>query len=132
MGLLRVPKKPRDQKLAKLTEEQRAELDRIALDAIAEFRGDMHELEAALGMLRLGHHFGWKVLYIIHSKRTIRKYEEILGGRRIRDLCPETGPSSYRCNGYRIAEAASNFWKVVSGDAEDVKRDKADRSAVSA
>ncbi len=130
MRLLRPPKKPREQKLAKLTAAERAELDRIELDAIAEFEGDMHELEAALGMLRLGHHFGWKVLYIIHSKRTIRKYEEALG-IKVRELFHETGPSSYRNNGYRIAEAASNFWKVVSGDAEDIKIDKDERRAVS-
>jgi hypothetical protein len=131
MGLLQAPKKPRDQKLAKLTAAQRAQLDQIELDAIADYKGDLHELEAALGMLRLGHHFGWKVLYIIHSKRTIRKYEEALGGKKVRELFPEIGPSSYRNAGYRIAQAASNFWKVVSGDAEDVKIDKDERRAVS-
>jgi len=129
MALFKVPKKSKDEKLAKLTSTQRAELDRIEANALAEFKGDLPELESALGMLCMGHHFGWKVLHIIHSKRTIRKYEEILGAR-IRDLFPEVGPSAYRSYGYRVADAASNFWKVVSGDAKDVQIDKEDRQHV--
>lgn len=27
----------------------------------------------------VGFHFGWKVLYLVHSKRTIKKYEAMLG-----------------------------------------------------
>jgi hypothetical protein len=123
VSLFKAPKKSKEEKLAKLTPSQRAELDRIELDAIANYSGDLTELESALGMLRMGYHFGWKVLYIVHSKRTIRKYEEYLG-IKVRELFPPTGPSSYRNNGYRIAEAATNFWKVISGDAEDVKLDE--------
>ena len=129
MGLFKTPKKPRDEKLAKLSPAQRAELERIELDAIANFSGDLHELESALGMFRIGHHFGWKVLYIIHSKATIRKYEKYLG-IKVRDLFPETGPSSYRSQGYRIAQAASNFWKAVSGEAEDVDMKEVPRRLV--
>lgn len=120
--MFKTPRKPREQKLAKLTPAQRAELERIELDAIAEYSGDLGELESALGMLRMGHHFGWKVLYIIHSKRTIRKYEEALG-IKVRDVFPPVGPSSYRNNGYRMIEAATNFWKVISGDSEEHKLD---------
>lgn len=123
MSLLKAPKKSKEEKLAKLTPAQRAELDRIELDAIADYSGDLTELESALGMLRMGYHFGWKVLYIVHSKRTIRKYEECLNVK-VRELFPPTGPSSYRNNGYRIAEAATNFWKVISGDSADVKLDE--------
>lgn len=47
---------------------QRAELDRIEPDAIANFESDLPELEPALGMLRKGHHLSWKALYIIHRQ----------------------------------------------------------------
>jgi len=129
MALFKVPKKSKEEKLAKLTAAQRAEIERIEADVVAEFKGDLPELESALGMLRMGHHFGWKVLHIIHSKRTVRKYEEILG-IRIREVFPDVGPSAYRSYGYRLADAASNFWKVVSGDAKDVQIDKEDRQHV--
>ena len=65
-------------RLAKLTKPQRDEMYRIERGAIARFKGQLDELEAALGMLRMGHHFGWRVLVLIHDKRTIRKYEQIL------------------------------------------------------
>jgi hypothetical protein len=112
---IRPPKRSREEKLAKLTPEQDAELRRIEADAIDRFEGVVDELESALGLLRIGHHVGWKVLYLVHSKKTIRKYEDILGVK-IRDVFPETGPSSYRSLGLRVAEKLSNFWKAVSGE----------------
>ena len=130
MSILKPPKKPREQKLARLSPSQRTELERIEADAIADFKGQLDELESALGMLRLGHHMGWKVLYIMHSKSTVRKYERILGGIKIREIFPEVGPSAYRSLGYRIAETASNFWKVVSGTSEEVSIPKHERRAV--
>lgn len=105
----------KDEVTAKLNEDQRSQLIEIELNAIAGFTGQLDELESALGMLMMGHHFGWKVLYLIHSKKTIRKYEDILG-IKIRDIFPETGPSSDRSVGLALAMKASNFWKVVSGE----------------
>ncbi len=132
MTLFKIPRKSKEQKLAKLSPTQRAELDRIELDAIADFKGQMDDLESALGMLRIGHHFGWKGLYILHSKATIRKYEGILG-ISVRDTFPEVGPSSYRMMGYRLSETVSNFWKLVSGAAEEAKTmDRQERRRIEA
>lgn len=90
-------------------------------EAILNFHGALDELEGALGMYMLGRHFGWKVLYIVHSKKTVRKYEQILGIDVRTEFEAET-PDSVRSNGYRLAQAFSNFWKVVSGE------EKIDRS----
>jgi len=94
MALFKVPKRSREEKLAHLTPAQRRQLDEIRANAKGDFEGDLDDLESALGMLEIGHDFGWKVLYIIHSKRTIRKYEEIPGNIKIREIFDETGPSS--------------------------------------
>ena len=126
MALFKVPNKPKAEKLAVLSPAQRAELERIEGDAIAKFRGDAGDLESALGMLRMGHHYGWKVLYLVHSKATIRKYEGILGVK-IRDVFPEEGPSAYRSAAFRLAETVSNFWKFISGELPEAK--KLDREA---
>lgn len=109
------PKIPLDERLTSLSSEQKAKLQEIEDNAIISFAGTIDELESALGMLRIGHHFGWRVLYIIHSKKTVRKYEEILD-IKIRELFPETGASSTRSIGLSLAMKASNFWKVVSGE----------------
>ena len=69
---------PSKQPLADLNDKQKADLERIERDAILHFEGQFDDLEKALGMLRLGHHLGWRPLVLIHSKRTIAKYEDIL------------------------------------------------------
>ncbi len=73
------------------------------------------ELESALGMYMVGFHFGWRVLYLVHSKRTIAKYEAILG-LKISEVFPEYGPDADRTNAYKVIQSVQNFWKLVSGD----------------
>ena len=93
-------------------------LHEIERKAFASYRGTFDELEAAIGMLHIGDHTGWKPLVLIHNKRTIRKYEEILG-ITIREFFPEEGPSATRSIGYNIAKKIGNFWKAVSGEVKD-------------
>lgn len=92
-------------------------LERFALmdKAIRQTDVQLDELESALGMYMIGFHFGWKVLHVIHSKKTIAKYEAILG-IKVRDAFPEYGPDADRTNAYKIIQSVSNFWKLVSGD----------------
>ena len=64
--------------LALLSDDEKVKAFDKAGAAIANFSGSLEELEKAIGMLIIGYHFGWKVLLLVHSKRTIRKYENIL------------------------------------------------------
>lgn len=91
------------------------ELVTIINDAINRFSGQSDELEKAIGMLMVGDYLGWKVLVLIHNKRTVRKYEEVLG-INVREFFPEEGPIAGRSMGYDIATKIGNFWKIVSGD----------------
>lgn len=91
-----------------------ARLSEVVEKAIHSYSGDLGDLESAIGMFALGRHYGWKVLYILHSKKTIRKYEEILG-IAVRKEFKEVGPDASRSNGYRVLETVSNFWKAISG-----------------
>lgn len=100
--------------LSRSTEDS-AGLERVEREAIANFKGQLPDLEAALGVLRIGGHLGWRPLVLIHNKRTIRKYEEILN-INIREFFPEEGPSWDRSYGYVIAKKIGNFWKAVSGE----------------
>ena len=95
--------------------DETAELERIEREAIANFKGQLTDLEAALGVLRIGGHLGWRPLVLIHNKRTIRKYEDILN-INIREFFPEEGPSWERPFGYVMAKKIGNFWKAVSGE----------------
>lgn len=84
-------------------------------DSTVEFSGQLDELENALGMFMLGRLMGWKVIVLIHNKRTIRKYEAILG-INIREAFPEEGPLAHKSVGLNIAKKLGNFWKAVSGE----------------
>lgn len=114
------PKRPR---APALTPEEAQRISELLDRAVAKFTGDIGELESALGMYVMGRHVGWRVLYIMHSKKTVAKYEEILG-INVREEFPEEGPDADRSVGYTIAKKFSNFWKVVSGEE---KIDRADR-----
>lgn len=107
------------------TAQQLKRLDEIEQLAIAKYMGDLGELESALGMLRLGHQYGWRVMVLIHSKSTIRKYEQILG-IDIREEFPERGPAAHRSAGLRVTDAVGNFWKAVSGDIKIPKKREID------
>lgn len=103
------------QPIPPLTNKEAQEYIEIINRASDEFVGLFDELEAAIGMLMIGRLVGWKILLIIHNKRTIRKYEEILG-INVREMFPEVGPLAAKSIGYKAAVALGNFWKAVSGD----------------
>ena len=98
-----------------LTPEEAKRMSDIIDEAVRNYRGMVDELEGAIGMYMLGRHVGWRPLVIFHNKRTIRKYEQILG-IDIRTEFPEEGPDADRSMGYKLAKTFSNFWKVVSGE----------------
>lgn len=97
-------------------------------NAVRNFGGLFDELESAIGMYVLGHHVGWKVLYFVHSKRTIRKYEEILGIKITEEFPPE-GPDADRAMAYAAIKRVSNFWKAVSGE-EKIELTREDRRSI--
>ena len=117
------PKTPskRTPRLAPVTPEEAKRLVDLVDEAIYEFEGQLDNLEAAIGMLFLGRQVGWRPLVLIHNKRTIRKYEEILG-IDIRKYFPEDTPRSVRSWAYKGAKAVGNFWKAVSGEVPLEKR----------
>lgn len=102
-------------KLKPLSVEKLKQLQDIELRAVAKFHGNLDELESALGFLRLGFHYGWKPLAIIHSKKTFKKYEQILG-IDAREFFPDETPTSDRSIGFSIAKKLSKFWQVVNGE----------------
>lgn len=108
--------KPRKRRhVPPLSPEDAQKLSKIVDQAATEFSGQFDELESALGMLMVGRLVGWKVLVLIHNKRTIRNYEKILG-INIREFFPETGPLSDKSIAYVVADKLGNFWKAVSGE----------------
>ncbi len=82
---------------------------------IEKFEGQLPTLESAIGALVVGRRFGWKVLYLVHDKKTIRKYEDILS-IRFRDMFDADEDLSKRSLAFRLQDKITNFWKAVSGE----------------
>lgn len=97
--------------------------------AIDEFEGQATELETAIGMLMVGRFYGWRVLMLIHSRSTVKKYERILQLKDIRDALPETGVLSHRSAAWKIVQGTKNFWKVVRGEMSGIKSTELRRNA---
>jgi hypothetical protein len=102
-------------KIPPLSPDEAATLSQLVDEASLRFSGTFDELESAAGMLMIGRLYGWRVLVLIHNKRTIRKYEEILG-IKVREAFPEEGPLASRSNALAVAKTLGNFWKAVSGE----------------
>ncbi len=100
--------------LAKLTDAQLKEMQKIEREAIARFSGNMTTLMSALGFLRVGYEVGWRVLVMAHHKNTIKKYENILG-IEIREFFPKEGAGAERSVGLKIAKSLGKFWEIVRG-----------------
>ena len=90
----------------------------IVKNAIDNFKGQSPELESAIGFLFMGHAFGWKMMHLVHSQATVKKYEGILGIKAKEVFPPDTNHSR-RSVGYSIASKLSNFWKAVKGEVDN-------------
>jgi len=102
----------------------------VANDIVERFTGTSDELEKSLGMLMLDGYMGWKVITIIHNKRTVRKYEEILG-ISVREVFPKEEPIALRSLGDNIPIELGNYWKVDTGNvAIEVRRELADPNGI--
>ena len=110
-----MPKSKLNLKLPEVSKEEALRLVNKANQAAKGFEGDFGDLESAIGMLFVGRLCGWRVLILIHNKRTIRKYEEILG-INIREEFGETGPFTEKSVGYAFVQKAQTFWKAVAGE----------------
>ncbi len=103
---------------------QTKEYIQITDKAFKDFSGDFGELEAAIGAFMVARHLGWKPLLLIHDKKTLRKYEKILGVS-FREIFPEVGPLAHKSRAWVLVQKVSNFWKAVSGDISGVRSPKA-------
>jgi len=88
--------------------------------AIKDFRGLMPTLEAAIGAYIVGLQIGWKPLLLIHDKKTISKYEKILG-INFREELPEVGEYAHKSIAWNSAQKISNYWKAVKGEIPGIR-----------
>lgn len=103
-----------------MTDLSNKKLVEIIDSSIENFKGDLTELAKAIGMLAIGRKFGWKVVYLIHSKKTIKKYEKILG-IDLRETIVDVGPRAEKSYAWKAMQKVTNFWKAVSGEIPGIR-----------
>lgn len=84
-------------------------------NVITNYTGDARVLENAIGCYLVGLMYGWKVLYLIHSKATLRKYQDILGFK-FREMVPEIGDLAHKSEAYQtmLKRKSPSFWKYIN------------------
>lgn len=95
-------------------------------ERIRTFKGNFDVLESALGALIIGRVAGWRVLRLLHSPQTYRRYEAILGLEFQGSfpwsdelVMPERGPYAKKSVALRVTDAVGGFWDLVkTGDAK--------------
>lgn len=103
-----------------MSRTKKTNLHDIAESALLRFKGDIHLLESAIGSLYVGKQYGWKVIYLIHDKKTIRKYEDVLKINFRQDM-PEIGPRADHSVAFRALQNVTNFWKAVKGEIPGIR-----------
>jgi hypothetical protein len=85
-----------------------------------EFKGQINELESAIGFYMVARQFGWKPLILIHDKNTVKKYEQILK-INFRDELPAEGQYAEKSVAYVAVLKVKSFWKAVKGEIPNIK-----------
>ena len=60
---------------------------------IAAIHGDSRRLSNAIGYLMLGRQFGWRAMFVMYDKKSIKDYEKLLDFDS-REFFPEVGPQA--------------------------------------
>lgn len=93
------------------------ELAALVENSFERFRGTADSWESAVGMMFLGKYMGWKIVHLVHSQATVKKYEQIMGIDVKADFDPTTAGSK-RSWAWIAIEGFSNFWKAVKGETD--------------
>lgn len=87
---------------------------------IKNYRGNVNELEQAIGVWIVGRKLGWKVMLLVHDRKTLAKYEKILGIDFRMEL-EEFGPLAHKSLAWNAFQKVTNFWKAVRGEIPGIK-----------
>jgi hypothetical protein len=90
------------------------------LAAIKPYKGDLTKLESAIGALIVGKRLGWRVMFLVHNRATIREYEKMLGVK-FQLALPEVGELAHKSIGWMAVQKVGNFWKAVKGEISGIR-----------
>jgi hypothetical protein len=94
----------------------------ICHKAFKGFNGNIAEFERAMGTLFVARFTGWKPIYLMQDRKSLKKYEDILN-IKFQDLFEPEGVMAERSAAWKLVKKAkqkmTNFWKVVRGETDE-------------
>lgn len=90
------------------------ELNDYVENLIKTYKGDIVDLTHAIGALKVGKIYGWRVLRITISSPSYTKYQRILG-LEFKKVLPEKTEFSTKSAGYNLVMKVGKFWETVRG-----------------
>ena len=92
------------------------EIKSIIIESFQRYHGSIPSYQSAVGCLFLCMMMGRRAMQVVHSPKTIAKYEKILGVKfKDLDFIKDETDNSFRSVGYVLARKASDFWDFVRG-----------------
>lgn len=86
----------------------------IKIDEVTtNFRGQLDDLTAVVGMVMVGRLYGWRVIRLVNSRRHWVLACKLIGDLKV--LLPERTDLSDHSVGLAIIDKAGNYWDVISG-----------------
>lgn len=91
----------------------------ICHKAFRDFKGDIREFERAVGTLYVARYTGWKPMYLMHDRKSVKKYENHLD-IKFQEIVPAEGDAAHRSAAYllliKAKKTLTDFWGVVRGE----------------
>lgn len=89
----------------------------------AEFKGQLDDLQAAVGLILVGRLYGWRVLRLSASRRHWKVTCDLFGGD-LKEILPERGVLAHKSLGLKIVDTGHDYWEVVKGHQVVVSKDR--------
>lgn len=116
-GILKLPSSQGSKMPKKIMTDD--EFMAICNKAYKDFKGDVREFERAVGTLYVARYIGWKPIYLIQDRKSLKKYEDYLG-IKFQEVTDPAGKDADRSVAWSLLQKAkeklTNFWAVVRGE----------------
>ncbi len=79
-----------------------------------EFKGQIDDLQAAIGIVMVGRLYGWRVMRLTSSRRHWMVTCRLFGD--LKEILPERGVLAHKSLGLKIVDTFADYWDVINGN----------------
>ena len=88
----------------------------IKIDEVTtNFKGQLDDLTAVVGMVMVGRLYGWRVIRLVNSRRHWGLACKLFGD--LKELLPDRGVLAHKSVGLTIVDKLGDYWGIIGGEA---------------